>query len=103
MIQRRCAQRGCPIKVVPPATRCPRHDRDQQRARRHTGYDDPVYRLIRRAKIGRLCQRCRRATATSVHHIDGDPANNVMGNLMGVCDTCKPIVDAEMRRRRDGP
>lgn len=102
MIQRRCAQRGCTVKVVPPATHCTAHRRADRRARHHTGYDDPAYRLARRAKLGRLCEHCHRHAATSVHHLDGNPSHNVLSNLMGVCDGCKPIVDADMRRRRDG-
>lgn len=86
------------LTVMPGA--CRDCAREQRAARRHTGYDDPRYRRARKRKVGRPCERCRNASATSVHHIDGDPANNVASNLLGVCDDCKPIVDAAMRAER---
>lgn len=92
---------GCGRRIAPPASRCPTCKNAQRRARRHPGYDTPAYRAARKLKVGRLCERCGRATATSVHHLDGDPANNGMRNLLGVCDGCKPIVDAIMRQERD--
>lgn len=81
-------------------TRCPLHEAEDRRERRHSGYDDPAYRAARARKRGRPCERCGKHLTTSVHHRDGDPANNTPGNLQGVCDHCKPIVDAAMRTSR---
>ena len=45
-------------------------------------------RVRARKFIGKQCDRCGTTTRLAVHHIDGNPANNVMDNLMTLCDVC---------------
>lgn len=47
-------------------------------------------------EAGALCSFCDEAevTALQVHHIDGDPANNVLGNLFVTCASCHAKVTA---------
>lgn len=35
-----------------------------------------------------LCERCGAANASDVHHRDGNPQNNLQGNLMRICRSC---------------
>jgi hypothetical protein len=52
--------------------------------------------VMRRA--GWICETpgCGRI-AQQVHHVDGDPGNNAMTNLLGVCVPCHRALEAEKR------
>lgn len=103
-------RRGVPVI---PCRRCGVDTRDgvcrrcaagERRARRHAGYDDPVYRRVRAAKAGRPCERlgCSRRGGV-LHHVDGNPAHNVTSNYAWLCTPCSREADAAMRLKRDGP
>ncbi|QEL18539.1 hypothetical protein [Limnoglobus roseus] len=35
-----------------------------------------------------LCQVCRNAFSTDLHHVDLNPHNHADGNVLAVCETC---------------
>ena len=48
-------------------------------------------------RCGYWCERCGDRVAVEVHHIDGDPGNNAMDNLLGVCHDCHVTLGGEKR------
>ena len=54
--------------------------------------DDPSKRTLhnraRRVKGDGPCEDCGAKVAVDVHHIDGDPTNNVQDNLARLCRPC---------------
>lgn len=42
------------------------------------------------------CERCGSTGRTERHHIDGDPGNNVRGNILIVCRRCHQLVDGRL-------
>lgn len=88
---------------MPVGQPCPRCSPEQQRKRRHKGYDDAAYRRVRRSKQGKLCEKCGRMPGRILHHKDGDPSNNARSNLVWLCGPDATDEDEAMRLRRDGP
>jgi hypothetical protein len=44
------------------------------------------------------CEACGVVTECDVHHIDGDPMNNVDGNLQSLCPNCHAFWHAALKR-----
>ena len=102
-ILRPCAYPGCPELVSRTEKYCPEHtkyerrearDYDRQRGtRQERGYGVHWQKLRSRVLALRpLCEDCERQgrirAANEVHHIDGNPHNNTMDNLMPLCKEC---------------
>ncbi len=100
-----CAYPGCPRLVQPGERYCAEHQaeawRRQDRNRgtsSERGYD-ARWREARDAYIEQhpVCERCRRAKATEVHHIvakrDGGSDESI--NLLALCHLCHCQVEAK--------
>lgn len=59
--------------------------------------DDLWYILIR--DRGQLCERCGNWEAIEVHHIDKNPRNNEISNLLLLCKDCHRAIHKAMRRK----
>lgn len=44
-----------------------------------------------------LCESCQGAIAVEVHHVNGDPGDNRLENLLGVCSSCHRQLEAKKR------
>jgi hypothetical protein len=50
--------------------------------------------------VDSICERCDEYFPfPQIHHVDGDPKNNVHENLMVVCPNCHVILDMEIHYR----
>lgn len=105
-----CSYPGCPELISPGTRFCEKHqkqsDKDYDRYHRteenKSRYHNSGWKKIRAVKLNRdpLCEMCRRegryVSATLVHHIKplSEGGNNVMSNLMSLCDSCHSRIHA---------
>jgi 5-methylcytosine-specific restriction endonuclease McrA len=107
--KRACIVRGC--KNYTFASRCPEHAvvfEAERYARGATGRrrDTPEWRRLRKRIKSRDRWRCARCGARErigiwldVHHIDGNPNNNALSNLVTLCKTCHRVAQAELAQK----
>ena len=109
------ARYGAKPRGKAPRTFKPEDERRKAEPWRKAGYGHE-YRLRREAVItaaGGRCQRCGRPVAIrtadgwrmkggEVHHVRPLAQGGADGGLVLLCIPCHRLVDAEMRRRRDG-
>jgi hypothetical protein len=59
-------------------------------------------RRLAYARAGQRCERCRRPTDLTLHHVDGDNRNSTLANAMVLCVTCH-FWKHHLRRRHHKP
>jgi 5-methylcytosine-specific restriction endonuclease McrA len=116
VLVRACIVRGC--KETTTGTRCPEHQRAFERRRRQSGL--PMGRrgsdwewvkartraLARDSYTCRECERTEREVRLAgghleVHHVDGNPQNNDLSNLLTLCSLgCHRAADTMIRIER---
>lgn len=47
--------------------------------------------------LAAVCERCETAPAVDRHHKDGNPLNNVAGNIASLCRRCHMEVDGRIK------
>ena len=109
-MRRACATRGCPKTVEGPEVRCERHqlehklgqltDIQPRTGRNRARRDQALRRQV--LERDRQCLRCGNLGPLAVHHLNGDPHDNRLVNLVALCQGCHRDADREVRdRRRD--
>ncbi len=91
---RPCLEPGCP--ELTDRTRCPTHTKQQATHRKLTGYTGQRgstrrWRKTRAQAIRRdngQCRECGTTDRLTVHHRDGNPANDQAANLATLCEPC---------------
>lgn len=97
-----CAHPGCPALVS--GDRCELHqkkakaDHDATRQSSYARGYDSRWGKIRLIKLNRdpLCEHCG-SPAVLVHHSDENPRNNVLDNLVSLCNACHEAVHGPSR------
>mgnify|MGYP000852740513 CR=1 FL=1 len=104
--------RYCAAPAEPGTDTCHRHGGEAGRLARdprRAGYRDAAYLRARRAAIGRAAGKCESCgvplqylpngrPVCEAHHIDGNPLNNELSNLLICCPAChrgarRPVTD----------
>jgi 5-methylcytosine-specific restriction endonuclease McrA len=100
-MQKVCAGYGCTTLVPLGTTRCPRCEAGKvdegltgaNVVRRDQGLARQV-----KERDGWRCQECGSPHDLEVHHVDGNPRNNLLRNLRTLCQTCHDKADAKLRK-----
>ena len=99
-----CSQPWCP-NIIDGTGYCHEHRRAGT-ARGTPGYGTRSWRRVRDAYIAAhpVCEGCRRAPATEVHHRDhrhpSAPGANAWTNLMALCHPCHAKLTGKRRREK---
>lgn len=111
-----CLRHRCTNLVPAGQQWCDDHLADHKASRKAAGATgqrgtSSAWARARKARLqrdGYQCQRCgltksqvdKAGGRLEVHHLDSDPENNVIVNLLSVCSSCHRALEEEIRARR---